>query len=387
VLEPKHKSAWNDLGLAYLGLQQRVKAEEAFREQARVNPYDEWAYNNLGRALWQQQKWDEAAAAFQKQIEVVPLDKFAHGNLGTMYREQKKYAEALPELEKAVILTPNNASLQVNLGQCYLNLDQPEKAMESFDKAVELAPAPLVWNNVAYELSVKRVHLERAQQYAESAVAATAAVLRNLQLDRITMNEIGLVSSIAAYWDTLGWVHFQNGNMEKAERFVRAAWLLGQHGEVGDHLGQIYEKQGRKQEAIKAYAQAMAVTRPAPETKGHLAALLGGEEKIAGLNQKGREELSGMLTVRLERILKEEVKADFFVVLNPAGNNKAEEVKFIRGNEKARPLAEVLRSAKLPVEFPDSTPMRIVRRGELTCLPNAKCTFVLLPTDQVTSVQ
>ncbi|MCL5286738.1 MAG: DUF3857 domain-containing protein [Acidobacteria bacterium] len=387
VLEPKHKFAWNNLGRAYLALQQRVKAEEAFREQIRVSPFDEFAYNNLGRALWQQQKWDEAAEAFKKQIEIVPLDKFAHGNLGMMFREQRKYAEAVPELEKAVVLTPNNASLHVNLGQCYLNLDQAEKAMAAFDKAVELAPSPPVWNNVAYELSVRRVHLDRAQQYAESAVAATAAVLRNLQLERITMNEMGLISSIAAYWDTLGWVYFQNGDAVKAEKFVRAAWLLGQHSEVGDHLGQIYEKLGRKAEAIKTYAQALAATRPMPETKAHLAALAGGEGKVDELKQIGGAELSEMRTVQLGKLLKEKAEADFFVVFSPATGASPAEVKILRGNEKMRVLEKALAAAKFQTAFPDQTPLRIIRRGMLTCIPEGSCIFVLLLPDGVTSVQ
>lgn len=387
TLEPKHKFAWNNLGRAYLSLRQLDEAVAAFRKQIEVNPYDEFAYNNLGRALWQQQKLDEAAAAFQKQIELVPLDKYAHGNLGSLYSEQKRYAEAVPELEKATTLTPNNSTLHVSLGQCYLNLGQTDKAMEAFDKAFEIAPVPPVWNNVAYELSVKNVRLDRAQQYAESAVAATAAMLRNIQLDRITINEFGMVSSIASFWDTLGWVHFRNGNLEKAEKFVRAAWLLRQQGEVGDHLGQIYEKQGRKAEAIRVYAQAMVATRPVPETKAHLAALAGGEDKIEGLKLKGAAELSEMRTVQLGKLLREKAEADFLIVFSSVSGNKPEEVKFIGGSEKVRPLGEALRGAKYKTVFPDETPTRIVRRGTLKCLPDGGCIFVMLPPDNVTSIQ
>ncbi len=289
----------------------------------------------------------------------------------------------------AATLTPNNALLQVSLGQCYLNLEQSAKAMEAFDKAVEIAPAPPVWNNVAYELSLRKVHLDRAQQYAESAVAATAAYLRNIQLERFSLNDLQQVSSLATYWDTLGWVHFQNGDIEKAEKFVRAAWLLGQHGEVGDHLGQIYEKQGRKAEAIKIYAQAMAGTRPVPETKAHLAALAGGDDKdkMDGLKQKGGAELSEMRTMQLGKLIKEKAEADFFVVFNPASGAKPEIVKFIRGSERLRPLAEALGSVRYPIQFPDETPTRIVRRGMLTCIPEGSCIFVLLLPEDVTSVQ
>lgn len=386
-LEPKHKRAWNNLGRTYLALLQLNDAVAAFRKQIEVNPFDEYSYNDMGLALWRQQKLDEAAGAFQKQIELLPLDKFAHGNLGMLYREQKKYADAVPELEKAVTLTPNNAMLYVNVGQCYLNLGQSDKAMESFDKAVEITPAPTIWNNVAYELSLRKVHLERAQQYAESAVAATAAYLRNIQLERISPNDFLQVSALATYWDTLGWVHFQNGEIEKAEKFVRAAWLLGQHGEVGDHLGQIYEKQGRRAEAIRIYAQAVKATRPVPEAKAHLAALAGSADKMETLEQKGGEELAALNVLQLGKPLHEKAEADFFVVFSPASGSKPEEVKFIRGSEKVRPLGEALRGAKYQTVFPDETPTRIVRRGTLKCLPDGGCTFAMLPPDNVTSVQ
>ena len=49
------------------------------------------------------------------------------------------------------------------------------KRLATFDHAVELNATPLVWNNIAYQLSLKGSHLDRAQQYAESAVSATAA--------------------------------------------------------------------------------------------------------------------------------------------------------------------------------------------------------------------
>ena len=389
-LEPKHKGAWNNLGRAYMGRLQFDAAIAAFRKQIEVNPYDEHVYNNLGLALWRQQKLEEAEGAFKKQIAAHPLDKFAHGNLGMLYREKKQYAAAIEELEKAVTLTPNNAALHVNLGQCYLNLDQQGKALEAFDKAVELAPSPTTWNNVAYELSLKKVHLERAQQYAESAVASVAAVLRNVQLERITMNEMALVAGIAAYWDTLGWVHFQQGNLEKAERYVRAAWLVDFHGEVGDHLGQILEKTGRKTEAIQVYAQALNATRPVEETRERLAALAGGAQEAAELKKNAFDGPSKVRTVKLGKLVKEKASADFLIVFAPAAAGsgaQVEEVKFIRGSETLRPMTEALKKAKYEVLFPDDTPTKLIRRGMLNCLPESVCVFVLLTADSVASVR
>ena len=156
-------------------LRQNDDAIAALNKQIEINPYDEYAYNALGRAYWQERKYDEAVTAFNKQIEINPLDKFAHAGLGAMYSEWHKYDLAAPELEKAASLTPDNAELQVSLGDAYLNLGQDDKALATFDHAVELSATPLVWNNIAYQLSLKKSHLDRAQQYAESAVSATTA--------------------------------------------------------------------------------------------------------------------------------------------------------------------------------------------------------------------
>ncbi|PYQ44913.1 MAG: hypothetical protein DMG99_02715, partial [Acidobacteria bacterium] len=203
-VDSKNKYAWNNLGLIYLSTRQNDQAIAAFQKQIEVNPYDEYAYNNLGRVYWQERKYDDAAKAFNKQLENNPLDKFAHGNLGAMYAEWHKYDLAAPELEKAASLTPDSPELQVSLGDAYLNLGQDDKALAAFDHAVEMSATPLVWNNIAYQLSLKKTHLDRAQQYAESAVSATAAALRNVSLDRLTKNDLPLVSSLVAYWDTLG---------------------------------------------------------------------------------------------------------------------------------------------------------------------------------------
>ena len=387
-VDPQHKYAWNNLGLAYLATRQDSDAIAAFQKAAAVNPYDEFAYNNLGRAYWQDRKYDEAAAAFHKQLEVNPLDKFAHANLGQMYAEWHKYDEAAPELEKAVSLSPEEPSLQVSLGDAYLNLGQDDKAITAFDRAVELSATPLVWNNIAYQLSLKKAHLDKAQQYAESAVAATAAALRNLSLNQLNQRDLGLVPSLVAYWDTLGWVLYAQGNLDKADQYVSAAWLLGHHGEVGDHLGQIYERLGQKDKARETYALALNGLRPIPETRDRLAALVGGSAKVPAEVQKANVELQQTRTIPIPRAGNLSGSAEFFVMLSGGVSGvSVDGVKFISGDEKLRAMGEPMRHAKFPVVFPDSTPTRVFRRGVLSCPgQSGDCVFVMLLPDDVRSV-
>ncbi|HEY1660613.1 MAG TPA: DUF3857 domain-containing protein [Candidatus Sulfotelmatobacter sp.] len=386
-VDPKNKYAWNNLGIAYLSTRDNEDAIAALNRQIQVNPYDEYAYNNLGRAYWQERKYDDAVTAFNKQLEINPLDKFTHSNLGSMYSEWHKYDLAAPELEKAASLTPDNPGLQVELGNAYLNLGEDDKALTTFDHAVELSATPLVWNNIAYQLSLKKSHLDRAQQYAESAVSATSAALRNLSLDRLTQQELPLVSSLVAYWDTLGWVYFDEGNLDKAEKYVSAAWSLGQHGEVGDHLGQIYEKEGKKENALTAYELSLTGLRPPPETQEHINALSKSEGKAAAV-ARPKETLQSERTIDLGKA-KETGSADFFVLLSGSAGSpaKVEAVKFISGEEKLKVYTDALRTAAYQVTFPDDTPIKILRRGVLSCsTATGHCMFVLKLPDDVSTV-
>ena len=387
-IDPKNKVAWNNLGLVYFALRENDHAIAAFQKQIEVNPYDEFAYNNLGRVYWNDRKYDDAVKAFNKQLENNPLDKFAHANLGQMYAEWHKYDLAVAELEKAASLIPDNGELQVNLGDAYLNLGQDDKALAAFDHAVELSATPLVWNNIAYQLSLKDSHLDRAQQYAESAVSATAAALRNVSLDRLSNRELPLVKSLIAYWDTLGWVHFGEGDLNKAEKYVAAAWELGHHGEVGDHLGQIYQKRGDKDLALRTYALSMNGLRPSPETRGRLASLAGGDAKADAAVAHYKEELQHLSTIDLGKAT-QMGNADFFILLSGGGGAaaKVDAVKFVSGDEKLKSYTEALKTANYHLVFPDDTPVKIFRRGTLSCsLTTGKCEFVLTLPDDVTTV-
>lgn len=384
-LEPKDKVAWTNLGRAYLGLRDYEAAIAAFRRQIAVNPYDEFAYHYLGRAYLAQQKYPDAETAFLKQIEVNPLDSGTHAVLASLYLEQHQYDRALPWLDKATALTPDNAWLFAQLGKAYLHLDHEKAATEAFDRAVQLSPTPAMWNDIAYELALKGVQLARAQQYAESAVSATAAASRNIDVTRPDARAIAVVQSLTAHWDTLGWVHFARGDFARAERYVEAAWRMGQHPEVGDHLARIYEKQGRHAAALRMYALALAGERPAAEIREHFASLAGPSADLDALAAARRDELIALRTIRFDRSGGSDRRpapgggaqggsAEFFVLFSPA--KTVDGVHFVGGDEGLKGLADAIRTAPYEPMFPDETPARLLRRAAVACGASAgACTL------------
>jgi tetratricopeptide (TPR) repeat protein len=379
-IDPRHKSAWNDLGLARLRTGNYDAAIVAFQKQLEVNPGDQHSNDYLGLAYQQQRNYPQAIATFRKQTEVNPLDSVAHAALGEILLEQHEYPAAVPELDKATILSPENVGLRLALGSASLNSGDDRKALAAFEAAAQLSPTPHVWNNIAYNLADRAADLDKAQHYAESAVAATEADLQKIDLSHLTPEHLSDVANLGAYWDTLGWVYFRKIDLASAERYVRAAWMLDQAGEIGDHLAQIDEQLGQKARAIHQYALALAAPGALPETRAKLILLLGSNTRIDSLVEQARPDLAALRRIPAGKLLHEDAQADFLILLSPGEKSaQVDGVRFVGGSEKLKPFSDRLRSLDYGVVFPSSTPVKLVRRGILACAAQTgDCTLTLI---------
>jgi Flp pilus assembly protein TadD/transglutaminase-like putative cysteine protease len=378
ALDAKDKMAWSYLGAAYMGQHRTDEAIAAYKKQIDVDPYREYAYTNLGRAYAAKGSTADAEAAFLKQLEINPLDRYAYTNLGTLYVGSHAYEKAAAAYEKAAAIAPDEASLQVDLGKAYVYLKNVDKAREAFARAVELSPTPDTWNNVAYQLALAGLDLDRAHQYAESAVSSAAAASRNLDVERADAAAFGIVRSLAADWDTLGWVYFARGDLKNAERFVAPAWKLSEHAEVGDHLGQIFEKLGRRDDAARLYAEALAAREPVSEVRERLARVAGAS-KPDDLVARYRGTMAAARTFTLPAGPPGKT-ADFIVLIAAPG--RVDAVKFVEGDRELEALAGAMKQIAFDGVFPDASPARLLRRGTASCTDRGACAITLaLPDD------
>ncbi len=359
--DPSHKGLWTGLGQAYLGLNQDEKAVEAFKKQIAINAYDPEAYNDLGLAYERQQKYDEAVEQFKKQIEVNPLDQNAHGNLGFLYSERKQFPEAAAELEKAVSIQPNNPILLIALGQAYIATDQTQRGLNQFERATNLAPNPLTWNNIAYSLAEQSVQLPRADRYADTAINALETQLRDVKLDGVRPADLATSLMLFNVWDTKGWVTFKLGNLDEAEDYIRPAWLASGSGAEAEHLGEIAEIRGKRDEAAHDYILALAADSPSYTAKSKLA-LLGVTGGLERKIEDARKELKAQRTIKLDAT--QQGSADFLLLISP---EKVEDVKFVKGEESFRAFTEMLKNLSVPMKFPAKSQGHVVRRATLIC--------------------
>jgi tetratricopeptide (TPR) repeat protein len=137
-------------------------------------------------------------------------------------------------------------------------------------------------------------------------------------------------------------------------------------GEIGYELGRVYEAQGRKDDAIRAYELSLGAAQPYDEARKYLAKLLGGDNEIDHLVEQRRPQLADMRTVSVPNAHDADGVAEFWILLSPGPRVLG--AKFITGDEVLRPFTKELEAASYPDSFPEATEIRLLRRGRLACV-------------------
>jgi tetratricopeptide (TPR) repeat protein len=406
-----YRGAHFNLGLVLAGQNKIDEAVVEFRKEQEISSDEVRAYEIPATYFTFMGRRDDAILEWRKLLKVDPKNHTAALQLSGLLAGEGKDADAAVVLESAVKETPDSPALEMALGEAYVRSGQPDQGVPHMRKAMEhnadsqgIDPGTL--NDAAYLLAANKTHLDLAKEYGEKAVSS----LDKRSVDAADSDEasVPIAAGFAAVWDTLGWVYFQIGETSRAEDFVHAAWILGQQALAGDHLAQIYEKQGKKKEAAHIYEQALSTIltrsisrstdiRNSPtnyetsrqEIISHYEKLTG--KKSPPMIEMRRlpngewtktpdEELTDALRVKVSKKTGLAGVADFSVVFTPG---KVESVRYMHGDEEVREMSAALQAAPYQMEFPTGSGAKIVRRVQLTCHPSAGCTAEMLPPSQV----
>ena len=107
----------NDFGYFYLQRDNLPEAEKLLRQAVTIQPKHKQAWGNLGIALGAEGRYQEAFEAFSK----ATTPARAHSNVGMILAQQQKYAEAQKAFQQSLAI---NAELeQPRLALAWLNRD------------------------------------------------------------------------------------------------------------------------------------------------------------------------------------------------------------------------------------------------------------------------
>ena len=143
VERPDDADAWYLLGRAKFNESNFAAAVSSFQRALALHPKYEEAENNLGLAWLELNETEKAKVAFQTAIDWQgdsPTDAQPFLNLGSLYASQSSFEQAIPYLEKAALLAPSNPKIHEGLAQAYAAQQRLGEAQKELERAVALAP-------------------------------------------------------------------------------------------------------------------------------------------------------------------------------------------------------------------------------------------------------
>jgi tetratricopeptide (TPR) repeat protein len=319
-LDSNFSRAWIELGWTYSATGDKTSALNALQKAVDANPTQIVPYKILAFYYTFLGKRDDAIATWQRLKNLAPDDPDIASNLGGLYMAEKRYPEAASLFESAALASPSDAFAQLRLGVVGLRSHNTDQGMKAMHKALQIDPGAEMLNNVAYEMAEAGTNLAEALVYSQRSIREAEERSQKTDFQNIQTADLQLPRAITAYWDTLGWIYFKMGDLARAESYLTPAWQLRQEGLVGDHLGQVYEKQKKLPAALHMYNLALEANPRLEETSARMRNLANGPLPEKQLN--AREELNLMRTIQLPTITATNTSADFDVLLVANGKWK-----------------------------------------------------------------
>lgn len=393
ALNDQQTGLWGEYG-ALDWMSNKTQAMADYKKEIELHPETLFAYKDLSSLYMGDGRYPEAEQTLQAWAKADPADAQVHVRLGSLQLVKKQYKEAEKSFEDAIALSTKPDPVKLQLGQAQLKAGDTDAGKATLHALMDTSDDAGVLNNTAYELADAGLDLPAAEAASRKAIQILETRTATATAAGAAKQDFANVVLLAATWDTLGWIDFKGNNLPEAESYVRSAWLLrADDPEAGEHLGKIYEAEGKKEDALTTYrlvVKSMAHPNLPPkyaemktEMEGRIAALTkaGVQEKPGPHVQEGGDEMAALRTYTIPSPLQGQyASADFVLLL---GDNRAEDVRWVKGDEALKKAAPGLLAATYRAPLPTGSKAKILRRGILACTTGSKtCLLVLLPAAQ-----
>ena len=152
---------------------------------------------------------------------------------GLVLNDRKRYKEAARVFEKILQQRPEYTEARLHYAYALESLKKYKRMEEQLRQVLEVQPNHASALNLwAYSLAERNERLEQAEELIIKAVA--------------------IVPDNIAFIDTLGWVYFKRGQLEKADAVFSSLpqRAIADNPEIAYHLAQLRLAQGRQEEAL-----------------------------------------------------------------------------------------------------------------------------------------
>jgi tetratricopeptide (TPR) repeat protein len=357
--------------------QNMTGAIDDYNKEIELHPDIGLAYRRLADAYALDGEWANVEGVERSWCKANPKDAEAEKMLGYTLLMLERFHESVDAYQAAVTLSLDPDALKVELGGAQLKSGQIDAGKATLHAVIDHTSDVMIANNAAYQLGNADVDLDTAEKSSRKSVKVFEAKCAGTKLDSATDDDLHNPNKLAENWDTLGWIAFRLHRLPEAEAYVRSAWLLDTHAEMGLHLAQIYDAEGKNADAIATYRQAASVLsakHPWPYYAHMKQQMLSRASALAAASTPAGDddaeaEPPGLRSYSIPSPTNGAyAHAEFLLLLS---NDRADSVRFLRGDEKLTSMTAALETLTYRSPLPPQSKTKILRRGTLMCAMGA----------------
>jgi len=152
--------------------------------------------------------------------------------------QAKRHQEAYDLLDKAVKNLPNTPGIIYDYAMAAEKLDHLDIVERELRKLIQIKPDfAQAYNALGYSLADHNIKLDEARTLIEKALA-------------LSPNDHFIL-------DSMGWVQYRLGKLDKAVDYLRRAYTTQTDPEIAAHLGEVLWQQGKRDEALQIWGEAL----------------------------------------------------------------------------------------------------------------------------------
>ncbi|MDD9951701.1 MAG: tetratricopeptide repeat protein [Zetaproteobacteria bacterium] len=258
-----------------------AQAEKIMRAALELYPNNDDLHYFLGLGYELQEKKQEARQIFQQIPRTSKFFVSARYHLSRIYQHEKNTQMAIQVVTEGLEQQPTSVEMFLLAGQVLTELGRSDLAVTYLDKGVERFPRR---SELLYQLSVAKLQSGDGQGamrvlrqlvqldpshasghnflgylYAEQGIFLEEA-------EKLLLRALRLRPGDPYYLDSLGWIYYRQGKLEKAFAFVTESHRkLPEQGIVLAHLAEIQYFLGKREEAKLSFQNALKMKLEARE--------------------------------------------------------------------------------------------------------------------------
>jgi Flp pilus assembly protein TadD len=135
-----HHKALKLMGIAKFFQRKYQEAADHLAQALEINPEDAECYNDIALAYAGMEEFDKAQESLEKAVSLKPEQPVFYSNLALHYRQIGQHQKAIELFNKSLSINDKDVTVWVNMGGVYGEMKDTKNARSCFQKALEIDP-------------------------------------------------------------------------------------------------------------------------------------------------------------------------------------------------------------------------------------------------------